>query len=137
MTGPELRAWLAQAPAGTSLTAAALLELLGDQQPAAAVPVVAPAPLELTWRERLWLVPAETRIGTLEACEALGRSRSWLYRQLGAASPPPHRKLDGELVFVVGELRAWLRGIEEVVLEGAMESTPGERRLYAIAGGAS
>lgn len=88
--------------------------------PAASAPAAA-VPREETWRERLWTVPPETRIGRTELLEALGRPRSWLYRCTSAGSRHPripHRKLDGELVFVVGEVRAWLLQREEVVQPG-------------------
>ena len=64
-----------------------------------------------TWREKLWTVPEETRIGAYEMCEALGRTKSWLYHRTGPSAKDriPHRKLDGELVFVVGDVREWLR----------------------------
>ena len=83
-----------------------------------------------TWRERLWIAPAETRIGTSELAEAFGRPRTWVYArtQAGAKDPLPHRKLDGTLVFTVGEVRAWVREREEVLVAGQMESTQAEIR---------
>ena len=74
-------------------------------------------------------MPAERRIGARELAQALGRSRSWVYGRLTGEGAIPHAKLDGELTFKAGEVRAWLRGTEEVVREGPMESTPPERRL--------
>lgn len=74
-----------------------------------------PAP---SWRERLWLVPPETRLGGREVVEATGRSRDWVYRHTaagGATRRLPHRKLEGELVFTVGELRDWIRGTEVTI----------------------
>lgn len=129
----ELRAWLASAPAGTTVPAASILDLLDvDSAPEPQAPQVAPDPVPLTWAERLWLVPAETRLGTSEVLEALQRSRSWLYAQMAAgkgADRLPHRRLDGTLLFTAGELRAWVRAHEEVVCAGPMESTPTERHL--------
>ncbi len=64
---------------------------------------------EPTWRERLWTAPAESRIGRDELLEAVGRPASWLYRhtsQKGDCARIPHRKMDSELVFVVGEVQA-------------------------------
>ena len=83
-------------------------------------PVVA---TQETWRERLWLVPAETRLGVREVAEALGRSTSWLYKrtQLKAEDPIPHGRLDGELVFKVGEVRAWIRQREDILVAGLMD----------------
>src|SRR5688500_1258621 len=81
----DLRDWLRRAPDGTAVPARVLLDLLGpDESATAPAPAITPAPLEMTWRERLWLVPAETRLGRRELLEALGRSRSWLYTWLDA-----------------------------------------------------
>lgn len=131
----ELRKWLASAPPGTSLDAAELVRLLdqfgGEIEDRQELAVVEPAPP--SWREKLWTAPAETRIGRTELLEAVGKTESWLYRHTAEKRKPgtpriPHRKLDGELVFVVGEIRAWLREHEEIVESGPMESTPEERR---------
>ncbi len=69
-----------------------------------------------TWREKLWVVPFETRIGTVELAEALRRPKSWVYArtQANAKSKIPHRRLDGFLHFVVGEIRDWIQAREEV-----------------------
>ncbi len=77
-----------------------------------------------SWRVLLWTAPAETRIGREELCEAVGRPRSWLYRHTATKAEHriPHRKLDGELVFVVGEVRTWLREMEEIVQAGPLEA---------------
>ena len=87
-----LRAWLAE-----------------DWEPSALEPepTVQPAP----WRVLLWTVDPETRIGRAELLEAVGRPASWLYRHTGpkVADRIPHRKLDGELVFLVGEAGQRLR----------------------------
>ena len=105
----ELVAWLAAAPAGTLLSAASLAERLASVEG----PSVAP-PREIepqTWRERLWTVPAGTRLGVPEVAEAVGRTRSWVYRRTSPKSvkaPLPHTRLDGELVFEAGQLREWL-----------------------------
>ena len=68
-----------------------------------------------SWRERLWTCHPETRLGVEELCEALGRSKAFVYRHTRAKSIP-HRRLDGELVFVAGEIRAWLNDQEETVV---------------------
>ena len=83
-----------------------------------------------TWRERLWVAPAETRIGTHELAEALGRPKSWIYArtQAGAEDPLPHSKFDGTLVFMVGEVRAWIREREEPVIGGPTHSTEWEKK---------
>ena len=80
---------------------------------------------EPTWRERLWTAPAESRIGRDELLEAVGRPASWLYRhtsQKGDCARIPHRKMDNELVFVVGEVRQWLCEHEEIVVQGRSKS---------------
>jgi len=109
--------WLAAAPAGTSLDAGQLLETL---KPLATVPTEQPAlaaqmPVQATWRERLWSAPADARIGVTEAAEALGKSASWIYREMSRKTIPHYKTESRELVFVVGELRTWLRGREEMM----------------------
>lgn len=111
--------WLQAAPPGTMISTASLVEILGA--PPSADPEPSPDRLPLTWREKVWVVPAETRLGVREVAEAIGRPMSWVYRRTGEKSdksPLPHRKLDGELVFVAGELRAWIEGHEAVVVPG-------------------
>ncbi|CAN5872266.1 hypothetical protein BH11GEM2_BH11GEM2_06700 [soil metagenome] len=119
--------WLEAAPASTTLSAADLLGVLAPlaaQQPAT-TPLSVSEALGTTWRERLWSVPPETRLGVREAAEALGRPKSWVYRHTAEKGMGedrlPHRKLDGELLFVAGELRAWLTTHEEVVVRGHVD----------------
>lgn len=128
----DLRAWLRLAPPATLVPAADVLAALDQDEPAAPVPAEpadAPA-LPASWRERLWRVPAETRLGVVEVAEALGRPKSWVYRRTGPAaetagvSPLPCRRLDGELVFVAGELRAWLQAHEVTVHAPPVPITP-------------
>lgn len=92
--------------------------------------VVPDSPIAPTWRALLWTIDPETRIGRDELLEAVGRPVSWLYRHTGEAAKDriPHRKLDGQLVFVVGEVRTWLRDHEEIVVVGASDS--GRRLLH-------
>ena len=119
----ELQAWLQASPPGTLVDARALAQAL-----AASVPDVSrtiPTSLPTSWRERLWLAPLDTRIGVPELLEAIGRTRSWLYRHTGPSSAGariPHRKLDGELVFLVGEVRQWLLENEIMVVPGRTAS---------------
>lgn len=105
----ELMAWLATAPAGTLVSAAGLAERLATVE---GVSVAPRREIEhQTWRERLWTVPAGTRLGISEVAEAVGRSKSWVYRRTSpksAKAPLPHGKLDGELVFEAGRIREWL-----------------------------
>jgi hypothetical protein len=109
----DLLKWLGQAPAGTMLDAGVLREVLERATPRGArAPEAPPSPIKPTWRERLWTAPAETRIGVKELAEAMGRPRSWVYRRTGsngARALLPHRKLDGELVFVIEDIRRWVR----------------------------
>jgi predicted DNA-binding transcriptional regulator AlpA len=77
----------------------------------------------------------ETRIGVAELLEATGRPKSWLYRHTSAKSKCrriPHRKLDGELVFVVGEVRQWLIEHEETVVEAPPVLSDLPRRTIGV-----
>lgn len=82
--------------------------------------VVAGVEYPQSWRERLWTVPPETRIGVVEAAEAIGKSTSWVYKHARAPKGErkemilPFRKLGNDTVFVVGELREWLTEQEVV-----------------------
>lgn len=91
---------------------------------------------EWTWRERLWAAPAETRVGVEELAEGLGVSKSWIYQRTKAGAEPrlPHRKLAGSLVFVVGEVRAWIREHEATPLAGPTWSPAGDG-LGVVEGG--
>lgn len=72
----------------------------------------------LTWRERLWSVPADTRLNVRELAEALGQSVSWVYKHTSPRSGQvllPHRQLtNGKLAFLAGEIRSWLTETEAV-----------------------
>lgn len=119
----QVVAWLAAAPAGTSVSAAELHRLLTDAAPEPIRPEAAvPVPVD-SWRARLWSVPADTRLTLPEAAEALGKSRSWLYKRTGPKSTErlPCRRLEGELVFLAGELRRWIEDHEQVVERGRAE----------------
>lgn len=134
--------WLAKAPEGTRLEARVVHRLLSEtlksgQEPQSAEPSgnVGP-PVPSSWRERLWTVPAETRIGVLELSEALDRSRSWIYHHTGSSAGSarlPVRKMDSELVFTAGEIRTWLRDREEVLHGLPMESRPWDTNLEVAA----
>jgi len=70
-------------------TVEALLAPLAAEEP----PVRLADPTPETWRERLWRVPAETRLGVREFAEAMGRPKSWVYRRTSERSekaPLPH-----------------------------------------------
>ena len=114
----ELARWLRQAPPGTLVQAAEIAQLLADTETVEERPGNAAL---VTWREKLWTCPPETRLGRAELLEALGRSDSWLYRHTGPkakAARIPCRRLDGELVFIAGEVRTWLAEQEEVLEPG-------------------
>jgi hypothetical protein len=125
----ELVAWLRRAPAGTLLDAAEVARIVASVEPRSPqdsdaepeAPRVRPD--TSTWRERLWDVPSETRLGVAEAAEALGRPKSYVYARTGpkATDPLPHRKLDGTVLLTAGELRAWIRDHEVEVVGGPME----------------
>ena len=141
MTRTDFRSWLSVlADASATLPASEVLRRLPESEEHETTQTE-PGPLELTWREKLWLVPAETRLGAHEVTEALARSSSWLYRHTSPkalskadVAPIPHRKLEGELTFVVGELRTWVRDNEESLHELPSTSTPGERTLLKVVG---
>lgn len=122
----DLRAHLRMLPPEALLPAGWVLEQL-EREPAPEAELArerSDGPdIEPTWREKLWTAPAETRIGTQEVAEAIGRPVSWVYR----AKSLPRRKLDGELLFVVGEIRAWVRDHEDVIHAGRMDSTAAEK----------
>ena len=128
----ELRRWAHSAPAGTMLSAAAIaavLEQLEAEPTAAEMSGETPLP----WQVLLWTCDPEVRIGREELLEAVGRPASWLYRHTSTKASPriPHRKLDGSLTFVVGEVRRWILDREEIVEAGPMERP----RLRALIGG--
>ncbi len=122
----DFRRWVATAPNGTMVSTKTLAEMLDafDMEPAPEIAKDAAPPLP--WTFLLWTADPETRIGRTELLEAVGRPASWLYRHTGpkAKHRIPHRKLDGELIFVVGEVRRWLRDREEIVIAGPMDVIP-------------
>ena len=113
----ELARWLRQAPPGTLVQAAEIAQLLADTETVEERPGNAAL---VTWREKRWTCPPETRLGRAELLEALGRSDSWVYRRTGAKAKAriPCRRLDGELVFIAGEVRTWLSEQEEILEPG-------------------
>ena len=122
----DLRRWVAQAPAGTMVSTEALVEMLdvSDHEPAPEMVKGAAPPLP--WTFLLWTADPETRIGRAELLEAVGRPPSWLYRHTSqkAKHRIPHRKLDREFIFLVGEVRRWLRDREEIIVAGPIDAVP-------------
>lgn len=123
MSLADLRRWATEAAALHAMVPASklaeLLEAIEDPAPEPSEKFTEGWPA--SWRERLWSVPAETRLGVAEVAEALGgKPKSYVYARTGpkAEDPLPHRKLDGSLVFTAGELRAWIRDHEEVIHAG-------------------
>jgi predicted DNA-binding transcriptional regulator AlpA len=120
----ELLRWLASAPEGTEVQAAALYRLLvaaldADEAPEPHGPALLAH--EPGWRERLWTCPQETRLSIHELSEAIGKSTSWLYKRTGPKATGeriPCRRLAGELEFVAGEIRGWLQDNEEIIEPG-------------------
>ncbi len=89
-------------------------------------PISPETPPTKSWRTLLWDCPAEVRIGVSELCEAMGRPKSWCYKHTCASSANriPHRLLDGALVFLVGEIREFIRENEIIVQGGPTDGTP-------------
>ena len=118
----DFRRWVSDAAALDAMVPASKLDALldGIGEVEARDPVALPDAPSVSWRERLWTVPAETRLGVAEVAEAMGRPKSYVYARTGpkAEDPLPHRKLDGSVVLTAGELRAWIREHEEVVHAG-------------------
>jgi hypothetical protein len=93
-----------------------------EEEPYPAAPVMAVQEEPATWRERLWTVPAGTRLSVAELAEGVNRSKDWVYRagdRRRAArkgrEPLPCSRIDGQLVFEAGAVREWLRRSELVV----------------------
>jgi predicted DNA-binding transcriptional regulator AlpA len=124
----EFLHWCTEAPEGTQLDPHAIADVLQALAATRGGTSTESQPTEgsATWRERLWTAPAQTRLGTRELSEALGRPRSWIYTrtQSEALDPLPHRKLDGSLVFVAEEIRHWLCQREEVIEPGTVSRFP-------------
>lgn len=72
-----------------------------------------------SWRTLIWECPDDTRLGIAELCEAVGKSKAWVYRRTCATGSRlgygaqrdriPHAKVAGQLVFIASEIRDWLR----------------------------
>ncbi len=119
--------WLHAAPPGTLVPVDAVREALrlsGDGPKATARHLD-------SWRERLWTAPPETRLGVKELAAAVGHSPSWVWKRTRPGAPGgsiPHRKRDAELVFLAGEVRAWLTAREAAPSTGAVLPLARRRR---------
>ena len=72
-----------------------------------------------SWREKLWTCDPATRLSVGELAEGIDRPPSYIYAKTGPAAGSdriPHRRIDGRLVFVAGEVRTWLEQNEEKVV---------------------
>lgn len=116
----RLRVMLEVLPPGGSVTLTHdTIKSLLESDPAEVRPIEKASGTEqTTWRERIWTAPAETRLSADEVAEALGKPSAFVYRRTGEKSRYarlPHRRLDGGLVFVAGEIRRWMEDQEEVI----------------------
>ena len=85
------------------------LERQDMNAPAAVSPVEPEAAQGGTWREKLWTVPGDTRLTTVELSEALGRPKSYIYRAVARdLDPLPAMRFGGELRFKAEDVRRWV-----------------------------
>lgn len=88
------------------------------------------------WETKLWRVPSRTRLGAKDVAEAVERSVNWVHQRTQASAdvPIPHRKRNGRLVFLAGEVREWLDEQEEVIVPGSSTANATERRDFEVVG---
>lgn len=74
---------------------------------------------------QFWTLPEETRLSAQQVAEALGKSDAWVYKHIDARRtefPLPYRREGGSgrdrLVFLAGEVRAWVQQREIVIRPG-------------------
>ncbi|GAC1516564.1 MAG: hypothetical protein NVS1B4_12190 [Gemmatimonadaceae bacterium] len=103
-----------EAPAAALALAGAAREL--DEALRQALKVTESAITAIDWREKLWQVHAETRIGVAEVAEALGYSIASVYKRTSPASglaQIPHAKMGGGFLrFRVAEVRQYVHAQE-------------------------
>lgn len=121
----EFIAWCERAPGNLQVSAAWVAEQLRaalEQEEGCAMPAVEvqPAPVETSWRERIWTVPDETRLTVDECAEALGKSRAWLYARGDELGIPYRVEKSGRRAYVAGEITEWIRRQEFVVIPGSL-----------------
>ncbi len=96
----------------------ALTDALNRTAGLAPATVTVTATVTLSWRERLYTVPSELRLGLDEVAEALACSPRTVRRHIADSGLPSRRRFD-EFVIVAGELRGWLEDNEQVVNRAA------------------
>lgn len=114
MNPRDFRNWLRGAPAGTMLPASVVFELIGKANEAPTL--VTEGPASVSWREKIWTCPADTRLGVREAAEAIGRGKDFVHRHSGPKAGDrriPSKKLDGHMVFRAADIRDWIVANEE------------------------
>lgn len=126
MTLADVVRWLEQAPPGTTVPATAMLELLRDAD-AETAPAIAPDPANAAPLS-IWTCDPELRFGVKELASAIGRSASWIYHrtQEGVADRDrlPHKRQDATLIFVAGEVRAYLLEHEQRIVKPTTPVVP-------------
>jgi len=80
-----------------------------------------------SWRERLWSCEPKTRLWLDEVAEAMGKSKAAV-RALIRRHGLPCRRRHGELVFLAGEVRDWMRVQEHVVQPSVIPAAARTRR---------
>lgn len=120
---------------GLEALASDIREALAD----ASAPVVSHG-AAMTWRERIWTAPPETRMSVRDVAEAFDKSRAWVTSRLNPPDgsrtvPIPHRKRDGLITFTAGEVRTWWTQLETIERMGPVETAieRGALRLRRIA----
>jgi hypothetical protein len=102
--------WLRSLPPGCLIPASALIERLQDAAVDEFEPISTPGPI-LPPNAAFWTYPPDTRLTVVQLALALNRPKSWVYRRTSRKSGLPrlpHRRLDGGLSFLAGEVRAYV-----------------------------
>jgi predicted DNA-binding transcriptional regulator AlpA len=94
---------------------AALRECLAEAGAPTVVTVTATA-ITAGWSsERLWSAPTATRLDARDLAAALGVTPAAVYKMVKRDGMPARRRPDSSLVFLAGDVRAWLEDRETVV----------------------